>query len=141
MKKRIRIFSITLLLMLFSTFTFADVVIVVNPDSQITSISQKQVKRIFLGKIKKVNGKNIVAVDQNEDSVSRIEFYKSVVKKSESQLKSYWSTRIFSGKGTPPKSVKNDSEVKSWVANNIDAIGYIDMNLVDESVVVVYPGK
>jgi len=136
-----RISSITLLLALFSQFAIADVVIIVSPASGISSISQKQAKRIFLGKMKKVNGKALVAIDQNEGSASRDAFYKTVVKKSESQLKSYWSTRIFSGKGTPPKSVKNDDEVKSWVSANADAIGYTDSSKVDASVVVVYTNK
>lgn len=133
--------SAALCLFLFSQVTFAGVVVVVNPASGISSITDQQASRVFLGKVKKVNGKELVAVDQNEGSKSRETFYSTVVKKSEAKLKAYWSTKIFSGKGTPPKSLASDDDVKAWVAANANAIGYVDNAKVDGSLVVVYTVK
>ena len=133
--------GITLLLMLCSHFAIADVVLIVNPEIGISSISKKEAKRIFLGKTKKIKSKSLIAVDQKEGNTSRSVFYEKVVKKSEFQLKSYWSTMIFSGKGTPPKSLDSDDKVRAWVSNNPDAIGYIDSSKVDRSVVVIYTVK
>ena len=129
------------LLLLVSQFSVAEVVVVVNPASGISSISENEANRLFLGKINTINGKKLKAVDQKEGNIARTTFYEAVVKKSEAKLKAYWSTRIFSGKGTPPKSLNDDNSIKSWVSSNPKAIGYIDNTKVDGSVVVVYTVK
>ncbi|MDH4276244.1 MAG: phosphate ABC transporter substrate-binding protein, partial [Gammaproteobacteria bacterium] len=55
----------------------------------------------------------------------------------ESQLKSYWATLIFSGKGTPPKAVGDAGDVKAIVAKNPSAIGYIDKRFADNNVKII----
>jgi ABC-type phosphate transport system substrate-binding protein len=113
----------------------AGVVVVVNPGNSISEISVKDAQRIYLGKSSKfADGSDAEFVDQNVDQPARASFYKNVVGKSESQAKSYWSKRLFTGKGSPPAEVGGDAEVKAQVSANVNAIGYIDSGSLDSSV-------
>jgi ABC-type phosphate transport system substrate-binding protein len=91
-----------------------------------------------LGKKKDLGGVSVVPIDQGEGNPARTDFYANVIKKSEAQLKSYWSRLIFTGKGQAPQVVGGDAEVKNMVANNPNIIGYIDEGAVDGTVKVIY---
>lgn len=66
----------------------------------------------------------------------RTAFDDGIIGKSASQLKSYWSKLVFTGKGTPPQEVSSEDEIKKLVASNPNMIGYIDAANVDSSVKV-----
>ncbi len=118
--------------------TAGDVVVVVSSKSPVTSLSANQVADIFLGKVSRFpDGNNAVAIDQAEDSPARDVFYAQYTGKSAAQVKSHWSKIIFTGRGQPPREVPNSIEVKKRIAENPNAIGYIDQNLVDGSVRVL----
>ena len=80
----------------------------------------------------------MVPIDQDDGNGARLDFYNNTVKKTQAQLKSYWSRLIFTGKGQAPQVVGNDGDVKSMVATNPNLIGYIDEASVDASVKVIY---
>ena len=88
---------------LISTSVMADVAVIVNPGSAISTASTGDVKALFLGKSKNVGGKAVVAVEQKEGNGARATFNDKVLGKSGSQLKAYWTKLIFSGKGSPQK--------------------------------------
>src|SRR5262245_57934534 len=121
------ILSVLFALYVGASSAVADLVVIVNPDNPLASLSAEDAKRIYLGKDKEFpNGERIAAADQSYSSPSRKKFYADVIQKSESQLKAYWSQMIFTGKDTPPDVVGNDAAVKKWVAENKNAIGYVD---------------
>jgi ABC-type phosphate transport system substrate-binding protein len=116
----------------------ADIVAVVSAESSITRLSTGQLADIFLGKVSRFpDGSLAVPVDLSDGSAERDQFYAKVTGKTPAQIKSYWSKIIFTGRGQPPKAVQNDSDMKKYVAANIDAIGYIDSTMVDNSVRVL----
>lgn len=111
--------------------------IIVHP-SNTAAISEKEITRIFLGKSKSFpGGGSAIPVDHAEDSSVRADFSNSVLKKSVSQLKAYWSKIVFTGKGTPPKEIGGDSDVIEVVASNPNLIGYVRNAPADGSVRVV----
>ena len=115
----------------------ADVVVVVSASSSVTQLSKDQVADIFLGQAASFpGGGQAVPVDQ--DAAAHDEFYTRVTGKSAAQIKAYWAKQSFSGKGTPPKSVAGDDDVKKFVAANPNAIGYIERSKVDASVKTVF---
>lgn len=122
----------------FVVIAQAGPVVVAGKGSPIGAASEADVVKAFLGKKKDLGGVSVVPVDQNEGNPARNDFYANVVKKSEAQLKSYWSRLIFTGKGQAPQVVGGDSEVKGMVASNPNIIGYIDESAVDGSVKVIY---
>jgi ABC-type phosphate transport system substrate-binding protein len=116
----------------------ADVVAVVSSKNAVTRLSKSQVADIFLGKTARFpDGSQAVPIDQSEGTAVRNEFYTNFAGKSAAQIKAYWSKIIFTGRGQPPKAVSNDIEVKKRLAGNPAAIGYLEANLVDDSLRVV----
>jgi ABC-type phosphate transport system substrate-binding protein len=117
----------------------ADVVAVVSAKSPITALSKSQVADLFIGKVSRFpNGLQAFPVDQAEGSSLRDEFYGKVVGITAAQLKAYWSKIIFTGRGQPPPTVSNTIEMKKRIRDNPAAIGYIEKDMVDDSVRVVF---
>ncbi|PCJ20510.1 MAG: phosphate ABC transporter substrate-binding protein [Gammaproteobacteria bacterium] len=134
--------AITALLIASPTLVLADLVVVVHPDNSVSSITDADISRIFLKKTDSFPDKNkATPIDQKEGNPLRDAFYSKVTKKDAAQLNSYWSRLIFTGKGTPPKVVRNDKKVKSLISKNADHIGYIDSASVDDTVKVVFTLK
>jgi hypothetical protein len=101
-------------------------------------LTRTQIEEIFLGKVGRFpDGSIAVPLDLIEGSSGRDVFY-AKLGKSPSQLKAYWSKIIFTGRGQPPRTVANGTEMKKRVAENPDAIGYIDAKLVDDTVRVLF---
>ena len=122
-----------------SAITMAETAVIVSASNGNSAIDKATIAKIFLGKSKSFpDGSAATPIDQNEGSAARDSFNSAVLGKSASQLKSYWSRLIFTGKGTPPKQSGNDADVKAMVAGNAKLIGYIDASAVDESVKVVH---
>jgi ABC-type phosphate transport system substrate-binding protein len=118
----------------------AAVAVVVSASSPTPTLSIEQVSDIFLGKASKLpDGNSVVPIDQKPNLKDAEEFNSKVTKKNASQLKSYWSKLVFSGKAQAPKQLDNAEEVKKLISANSNMIGYIDASLVDASVKVVLP--
>ena len=131
--------AVTVLSLNTSIAVQAALAIVAHPSNSVSGISADDAQRIFLGKNGEfANGRRAAPVDQSPGTASRTKFMKSVIHKSEDELKGYWSKRMFSGKGQPPREVGDDAAVKAWVASNPEAIGYIDGKLMDGSVKVLF---
>lgn len=127
---------LTLCLMI-SKSALAEIAVVVSASNN-NVVSQSEIKRIFLGKLKKFpDGSSVTPINQNAELDLRKAFDEAALGKSASQIKSYWAKEIFSGKGNPPKEVNNDQEVIAEVSSNPNAIGYVDAASVNGSVKVV----
>lgn len=115
-----------------------DVVAVVSAKSPVTSLNAAQVADIFLGKSSRFpDGTQAVPIDLGEDSPLREKFYAQFTGKSPAQVKAHWSKIIFTGRGQPPRQVASGIEARKAVAENPNAIAYIDTRLVDPSVRVL----
>jgi ABC-type phosphate transport system substrate-binding protein len=110
----------------------AEVAVIVNPAAPSTP-NQAQVANLFLGKDKSLTG-----IDQAGWNPVKDKFYTVVTSKNESQLKSYWSSLIFTGKGQPLASVDGDAAVVARVASDANAIGYVDSSAVTGDVKVLF---
>ncbi|MDF1884368.1 hypothetical protein JHD49_10485 [Sulfurimonas sp. SAG-AH-194-C21] len=116
----------------------ADGAVITNKTTAIDSLSASDVKSFFMKKKTSFsNGKSVEVADQTEDSDTYNEFTKTVIGKKPKKLKRYWSKRVFSGKGTPPKVVGDDAAMLKWVAKTPNSLGYISADKVDDSVKVL----
>jgi len=123
---------------LWSAPLWAEVVVIGHPGITADSLSVKQVAKIWLGKSKRIpGGGKAKVVDQKPGSAVRDEFYKKAVRKTDSQLKSYWAKVMFTGKGAPPKALADDAAVKDWVVATPGGLGYVDSGSVDDKVKVL----
>jgi ABC-type phosphate transport system substrate-binding protein len=121
-----------------SNIAMADVVVIVSAKNKVAALRVQEVSDIFLGKTSNIAGNvEVIPIDHLEGESTRDEFYLKTTGKAPSQLKAYWSKRIFTGKGQPPKEVLDTIALKKMIADNPNLIGYIDKNAVDPSVKVV----
>jgi ABC-type phosphate transport system substrate-binding protein len=128
-----------LLISMAASIAFAETSVIVSASNGNASLDKNTVSKIFLGKTKSFpDGSQALPVDQDEGAAAREAFNSTVLGKSGSQLKSYWSRLIFTGKGTPPKASGDDASVKALVSKNPNMIGYIDSSAVDGTVKVVH---
>lgn len=118
--------SLIIGLMMAAQAAYAEIVVVVHTSNN-NAIDSKFVQRVYLGKEDKfADGTETIAVNQTVDTDIRQTFDESIVGRSSSQIAAYWSKLVFTGKGIPPKEVKNDAEVIDLVSKNPNVIGYID---------------
>lgn len=122
----------------WSTAAEAEVAVIIHPSSAVAAVTSEDIERVFLGKSSTLPGNvKVDPVDQSEESLSRNEFYRIISGKSAGELKAYWSKRIFTGKGTPPNVVGDDTAVRDWIADHPAVIGYVNSRAVDDSVKVL----
>ena len=126
-----------IVVILFATFpmlSFAGVVIV-HPSNG-ADLDTSAIKKVFLGKSKSFpDGAQAVPIDLESGEV-REQFINTVIGKSESQLKAYWSKLIFTGKGQAPKTVETEAEAVKLVSQNPNLIAYVSDSAVNDSVKV-----
>lgn len=129
-------------LLALPSYSAAEYIVIVHPESTVSVISKRELKRIFLGKSRKIDGynKKIQAINLPENDASRSEFIYHVLKKTKQQLRSYWVNSVFSGKARPPVVAKDTVNMKQLVSSNLNAIGYIDKKHLDQSVKIVSVG-
>lgn len=132
-----KLVAAALLSSVFSASSWAEVAVIVHPSVKATA-TEKDISRIFLGKSKSLpGGHKVVPVSLSEGNATRDEFNEKVIGKSDSQLKSYWSKLIFTGKGQPPKEFESDADVISQVSSDPESIGYVDSTSVTDGVSVI----
>ena len=131
--------SVLLLLTMMASMAWAETAVIVSASNGNGNMDKATITKIFLGKAKSFpDGNNAIPIDQNEGAAVREAFNGSVLGKSSSQLKAYWSRLIFTGKGTPPKESGGDADIVALVAANPNLIGYVDAAAVTGDVKVVY---
>ncbi|MBL4865933.1 MAG: hypothetical protein JKY67_06120 [Pseudomonadales bacterium] len=127
-----------LLFLTFNTVVLADIAVVVHPDNSLSSASINNVSRIFLAKMKVFgNGEKIKLFDLEETNPLRTLFYQKVLNKSAGQVRAYWTQLIFTGKGKPPKVLLDSEEIVEAVGHDINSIGYVNVEAVNDSVKVL----
>jgi ABC-type phosphate transport system substrate-binding protein len=106
--------------------TAANVKVVVNASSSVSSITKAKAADLFLKRVTRWdNGRAVTPIDLSDKSAVRGAFSKELLGKEVAWVKSYWQKMIFSGRSTPPAELSSDSEVLDFIRNNPDAIGYV----------------
>ncbi len=107
------------------TYAGEDVVIIANKDVPTSSISGKDLKKIFLAKKTEWdNGSNLGFVTLAGGDIHKV-FLKRYLSKSSSQFRRYYRTLVFTGKGKAPLSFSSEGEVVGYVTSTGGSIGYV----------------
>jgi len=116
----------------------ATIVVIVNPSSGIDRLTRDEVIDIFLGRYRKLpSGRAAMPIDVSEPSSERAQFYQMLVKKTPTEISSYWARLVFSGQTSPPFQVPDVKTAIELVQNNPNAIAYVDRASVTSGVKVV----
>ena len=140
----------TFLLLLISIATLpalaADnqaIYVIVNQDSALSELDQKQVMSIFLGRARNFpNGQMAKPFDHEMGSRIREVFFESLTGKQISDIDAYWARLSYSGRAFPPKNLNSFQEILEEVRQNKHAISYVKGRSPEElselGVLVVY---
>lgn len=131
MKKILILIALTLLANLIFATDFA---VIINKDNSQVSLSKADVKNIFLGKKTSWADGSAISPVVQDGGDAHSAFLKNIVNKSSSQFNIFWKKALFTGTGTPPKSVSGDAAVIDYIKNNPGAIGYVSSSSVNDGV-------
>lgn len=114
--------------------------VVVSKETKVPKASKLEISRIFLGKKAMLGGQKLKPVDYADENMPLVRaFRKYVLHKSRSKYKVYWSSRIFTGKGVPPKSVaKSQKQMIKYLIDNPGSIGVISTKRLTDDLREVY---
>jgi ABC-type phosphate transport system substrate-binding protein len=100
--------------------------VIVNTNSDISSLSKREVSRLFLKKDKSWdNDLAVTPVDLPGAADARVAFSRAIHGKTVSAVRAYWQQKVFSGRDVPPLERDSDASVVAFVRNNPGAIGYV----------------
>ncbi|PVY76422.1 hypothetical protein C8D92_105175 [Tamilnaduibacter salinus] len=123
--------SLAVVLMLAAPLANAEVVIIAHPNG-VSGLTEGDVRSIYLNRSGKAT-----PIEMAQGMSERRDFHDWITGRSESQLQSFWSQQTFTGEGEPPEEASSPSAMKSIIANDPDAIGYVSPQDVDDSVKVI----
>ncbi len=110
-------------------------VVIVNPTIGVQHLTRSEVLDIFLGRFRTFpSGASALPIDQDVASSERRQFYLLLAHKDSADMGSYWARLTFSGKISPPFAVSDARMAVDIVANNPNAIAYVDRAAVDSRV-------
>ena len=112
-------------LLIFGTMNSlaGDIKIIANPSVMVDTISEADIKRVFLEK-SSLGGAHVEPVLEKSGPV-HMAFVKQYLGISDDDLQNYYRTLVFTGKGFMPKSLGTDADVVAHVARTRGAIGYV----------------
>ena len=115
------------------------IVVVVNPGSGVESLSRNDVINIFLGGFRQFpSGIPALPIDLPQGHPVREEFYRLLVGKNPSEINTYWSRLIFSGKTRPPIQAGRVEDAQSMVLGSAGAITYMERSKAGGRVKIVF---
>jgi len=130
-----------ILFLLMVTFLQArDIAVVVSNNFDFSELSKSQIKRLFLSKTNRVNNTRVRVIELHANSY-KDRFYKEISGKSKSQLRSYWTTLIYTGKAKPPKQINNMNELLQELHETRNVITYIPIDEITDDMKVLYTMK
>lgn len=125
------------LALLLPAIAHAEIVLIVNPDNPVNTLTAEQVARIFLRKKSNLPGGMILTpVDQPKGPL-RDAFYEKYVGMNRARISAYWAQRVFTGAGEPPRQTTSEEDIPAIVAATPDLIGYIESAQITGNIRVV----
>jgi ABC-type phosphate transport system substrate-binding protein len=101
--------------------------VIVHPDNPSSVVGRDFLRDAYLKKATEWHGTTIRPIDLKHSV--RAQFTSSVIRKSPSQLRTYWNQQVFSGKGVPPPEVDSPEDVIGYVLANPGAVGYVPVDV------------
>jgi len=101
--------------------------IVVNSNNKIDSINKKQLRLIFLGRIRhwSESNKKLNVYYLEATSSAGKSFLKSIMRMTPDKFYLYWTKKVFSGSSAPPTEIKSSSKLLQHIADNEGGIAIV----------------
>jgi hypothetical protein len=98
--------------------------VLVGHTSVSETLSEDEVKQIFLGRMTRKDGHTLVFVIFKEKKVYS-EFLKTYIGKTITQYANYWKKQVFTGKGRMPKMFSESTELLEFIESHEGALGFL----------------
>ena len=115
--------TLTLLLLLTSP-TYADIVVIGNIANSNPMMSAREVQEIYMGRHRAFSD-NMIAYPIDNQHL-RNDFYQRLTNRPIEQINAYWARLKFSGQSNPPVILSESKEIINKIKNNKNAIAYIN---------------
>jgi ABC-type phosphate transport system substrate-binding protein len=102
----------------------ADLVIIANPGVAEYAIDSRDLQRIYLGKQTQWRDDTSIVPVMLKSGPLHDEFIERYIDRSVQRFVTYWRQRVFTGKGVPPKSFVQESELVAYVASTPGSVGF-----------------
>jgi TonB family protein len=103
----------------------SDIRVIANLSVKADTISASELKRVFLEeKIALTDGTHVEPVLEKDGTVHEA-FLQQYLGVSEDDLRTYYRTLLFTGRGSMPRAFESDAKVVAYVAHTRGAIGYV----------------
>ena len=115
----------------------SQIVVVVNRDNPVKSISMTELKRIYLGEINHWQSNNednaaIILIDYRHKSKIATKFYKKVTGFSHSRVRLKWIGKMLNGEiQRLPVNLDSDEKILDFVSKNRWCIGFVSSSSFD----------
>jgi ABC-type phosphate transport system substrate-binding protein len=121
--------SVFAALVLLAGESRADVLVVVREDSPITTLTQRQVIDLYMGRSRTVPPDYPVRpLDLESGHALRQQFYTALTGRGEAQVDAYWAQLVFAGRVAPLTRVDDPEEVLADVQQDPHALGYLGLD-------------
>ena len=116
-----------LMLSLQPAIGLTDTLIVTHEDNPTNSLTLKEVRKIFLGRLGMYPGTSSEPhpLDFPQDSTQFEQFYESVIGMPPAKIKRYRAYYLFSGKGKIPTEMPDTASILKALENDPSAIAYL----------------
>ena len=131
---------ISALISLNSNAMAADQYAIFTLETEFNALSESKARKLYRGKTKRLEGKQIELSDWPENSSERAGFYQHLLGKNTAQMNALWASLSFSGKARPPK-VMTSSDVSvlvQWMKEKSNRIGYAPLNHLPSDAIVLF---
>ncbi|MEX0320687.1 MAG: substrate-binding domain-containing protein [Puniceicoccaceae bacterium] len=118
-------FLLGLLILSFVPSLFGEVVVVVNADSPVTSISRETLKNILSGKEKFWSDGSNIELAVPSGNALEAEVLKEFAGMDATRFKTHWRRLVFSGRAKNPSECKDDASMLELVSDKDNALGFV----------------
>lgn len=133
MKKLILFFLFLSLLL-----TSQELIVVGNNTFPLKSLSKEEIKDFYLSKHRFIEEEKILVMNFGNSNDLRTCFEKNILEKSKRSLERYWRRAYYKGK-RPPKVVKSNEMLFSYLEAVAPSLGYCDANIsLEHNVTVLF---
>jgi hypothetical protein len=129
------VIGMLLVLSLLTSAAYAADVVVTNPRNAHAALPLSSLRAIFSMRLNTwPDGSQVTVFTLPDRHPAHIRFSRTVLKMLPYRLRREWDRQVFSGTGIAPIEVRDETEMRRRIARTPGSIGYLDEELVDETV-------
>lgn len=112
-------------------------VVVVHKDNRVNALSAKELKRMFLGKLKRWPDGSSVQLALNPNDAAHADFTREQLHKSPKQFTTLWRKNLYSGRSMMPYAAADAKDLSGYLERHRNAVSYLSKDELTGSMKVV----